>query len=269
MKLFNHSAWTRLASIIVLGTLAIASPAEQPYSEQYDKTEFKVESRDAYILAPKKPAAGNPWVWRARFPTYVNYINTELLAQGYHVAYVDVAGLFGSPQAVAVWDSFYKQATEQFGLSSKPVLFGVSRGGLPVYNWATKNPDKVSCIVCMVPVLDFKSWPAGTGIGRGNPKMWDQCLRTYGFTEEEALAYDRNPLDTFQPLVDKQIPILHYCGDADPTVPYVENTRILEKRYRQAGGTIEVMLVPGGHKVQPNREETQHIIDFIKAHTCL
>jgi hypothetical protein len=71
-----------------------------------------------------------------------------LLEKGYHVAYVDVAGLFGSPQAVAIGDEFYEFVTTTRRLSPRPALEGVSRGGLFVYNWAASNPDKLSCIYC-------------------------------------------------------------------------------------------------------------------------
>ncbi len=63
----------------------------------FDRFHFSVAERPAYVVVPKEAAAGNPWVWRARFPDYHFEMDVELLKQGFHVAYVDVGGMFGSP----------------------------------------------------------------------------------------------------------------------------------------------------------------------------
>ena len=71
------------------------------------------------IVAPQTPAAGNPWIWRARFPDYHAEMDITLLEKGFHVAYVDVAGLFGSPQAVKIGDEFYTYLTDKAGFRHK------------------------------------------------------------------------------------------------------------------------------------------------------
>ena len=68
--------------------------------------------------------------------------------------------MFGSPEAVAIGNDFYKHITKKYDLNSKAVLEGFSRGGLIVYNWASQNTEKVACIYADAPVCDFKSWPA-------------------------------------------------------------------------------------------------------------
>ena len=135
-------------------------------------------------------------------------------------------------------DAFYAVLTRDHGLSSKTVLEGVSRGGLFAFNWAARHPDQVASIYADAPVLDFKSWPAGKGKGQGSPDDWQQLLKVYGFTEEQALAYPLNPVDNLAPLATAKIPILSVCGGADQTVPYEENTKIAEERYRKLGGEI-------------------------------
>ena len=136
----------------------------------YERSRFTVDGRACYLVVPKHPAHGRPWVWRARFPDYHPEIDIALLGKGFHIAYLDVAGMFGSPTAVEHGNKFYKRVTEQYGLSKKPALEGVSRGGLFVYNWAAANPDKVACIYADTPVMDFKSWPGGKGKGLGSPQ---------------------------------------------------------------------------------------------------
>jgi lysophospholipase L1-like esterase len=119
--------------------------------------------------------------------------------------------------------------TSAFGLSPKPALEGVSRGGLFVYNWAVRNPEKVSAIYCESPVCDIKSWPRGK-----SEKDWSQLLESYGFTESQALGWKGNPVDYAERL---RIPALHIVNERDRIVPPRENTAIFASRY---GGPITV-----------------------------
>lgn len=111
----------------------------------------------------------------------------------------------------------------------------MSRGGLIIYNWAAANPEKTACIYADAPVCDIKSWPGGKGKGPGDPASWQKCLQAYGLTENEALAYDKNPIDNLEPLARAMVPLLHVCGDADEVVPLEENTAVLAERYRKLG----------------------------------
>lgn len=233
----------------------------------FARYDFRVKGQACVLVAPGAIATGRPWVWRARFFGHEPQTDTVLLERGYHVAYVNVAGLFGAPAAVKRWDEFYGFLTTELGFSKKPVLEGMSRGGLIVYNWAAKNPDKVSCIYADAPVLDIRSWPGGKGRGRGSAKTWRACLKVYGLKEGEALEFKGNPLDNLEPLAKAGVPLLHVCGDADAVVPIEENTGILEERYRKLGGTIKVIRKPGvGHHPHSLRDPTP-IVAFIEKHT--
>ena len=181
-----------------------------------------------------------------------------LLAQGYHVAYCDVGNLFGAPSAVGRWDEFYKFLVGEKGFHKKPALEGMSRGGLIIYNWAKKNPEKVSCIYADAPVCDIKSWP------RGNAGVWKQCLKAYGFKDDaEALAFEGNPIDGLEPLAKAKVPLLHVVGDADTVVPVADNTAVLEKRYKALGGKIEVIHKPGVGHHPHSLKDPQRLVDFV------
>jgi alpha-beta hydrolase superfamily lysophospholipase len=56
------------------------------------------------------------------------------------------------------------------------------------------------------------------------------------------------------------------CGDADQTVPLAENTAILERRYREAGGTIEVIIKPGGDHHPHSLENPAPVVEFLLRH---
>ena len=234
----------------------VAEPADTPTPfpgaksqwNGYQRYDFETDGRKCLVVVPKTEADGRPWIWRARFFGHEPQVDLALLARGFHLAYMDVAGLFGSPKAVNHWNAFHKYLTEEHGLSDKPALEGMSRGGLIIFNWAAANPDKVACIYGDAPVCDFKSWPGGKGIGPGSPTEWPKCLDAYGLTEEQGMNYRANPIDNLLPLAKAGVPLLHVCGDADESVPMAENTLVLQKRYRELGGQIKVIAKKGvGH----------------------
>ena len=157
-----------------------------------------------------------------------------------------MTNLYGAPVAMEIMDRYYKRLTEQHGLSAKPVLEGLSRGGLFAFNWASLRPGNVAGLYVDAPVCDFKSWPGGKGLGPGSPEDWQRLLKVYGFTDEQALAYDKNPVDTLAPLAKAGIPIFAVIGAADEAVPVSENIDIVENRYKELGGTSTVIRKPGG-----------------------
>jgi lysophospholipase L1-like esterase len=224
---------------------------------------FPTNGLNCKVAVPDVVAEGRPWIWRARFWDHEPGPEVALLSNGFHVAYVDVAGLYGAPQALARFDAFYAFLTLSFGFDRRPVLEGMSRGGLIVYNWAAQNTDKVLCIYADAPVCDFKSWPGGYGEGVGSLSDWINLKNAYGFaTDLEALNYSGNPVDTVHLLAAAGIPLLHVAGDADELVPVSENTAVMEARCQAQGGLIKVIHKPGVGHVH-GLDDPAPIIDFI------
>lgn len=263
-----------LSIVLALGTILISGkscsaelPGKQSQWHGFARNDFTHDGRKCILVSPEKAAEGTPWVWRARFFGHEPQADVALLKLGYHIAYCDVGGLFGSPAAVKYWNSFYLLATKELGLAKKPALEGMSRGGLIIYNWAAANPDKVACLYGDAPVCDFKSWPGGKGKGKGGDGAWAACQKAYGFTEEEALAFKGNPIDNLKPLAEAKIPVLHVVGAADVVVPVEENSAIIEERYQKLGGEITVISKPGiGHHPHALKDP-KPIVDFIVKHT--
>ena len=217
-----------------------------------------------YIVKPHHTAKGNPWIWRARFWGHEPQVDIDLLEQGFHLTYCDVAELFGSPKAVERWDEFYALAVKA-GLNQKAVLEGMRRGGLIIYNWATKNPKKVACIYGDAPVMDIKSWPLNWGDCLDeNKRSMSLLLEAYGFANaEEAMAWNKNPLNHARKLAKAKIPMIHVVGDIDEGVPVAENTAIFEREVAKYGHSVHVIHKPnvGHHPHSLNNPEK--IVSFI------
>lgn len=210
----------------------------------FNRYTFKVDGRECIVVTPKKAAPGKPWIWRARFFAHQPQVDLALLKKGFHLVYIDVAGMWGSDEAVAHWDTFYEFLTTRHGLGKKAALEGMSRGGMIIYNWGGRNPEKVSCIYGDAPCCNFKA--------------------TRGFAEGEPYVDNKYLVETIlRPLAKAGVRLIHVCGDADESVNVDEHTRVLEKRYKELGGTIKVIIKKGAGHWPHSLEDPTPIVDFI------
>ncbi|MEG1685423.1 MAG: GDSL-type esterase/lipase family protein [Bacteroides sp.] len=233
----------------------------------YQGYEFTNDGTQCFVVKPHTEAVGKPWVIRARFWGHEPQTDIDLLENGFYITYCDVADLYGSPQAVTRWNSFYKRMRKA-GFNRKVVLEGMSRGGIIVYNWAAQNPKKVACIYADAPVMDFKSWPMGKGKSEVSAEDAKKLLKAYGFTnEQEALEWKQNPIDCASVIAKAGIPILHVVGDVDKVVPVAENTAIFEKRIQQLGYPITVIHKPGVDHHPHSLNNPEPIVRFVLAAT--
>ncbi|TWU37124.1 alpha/beta fold hydrolase [Novipirellula artificiosorum] len=235
----------------------------------YRRHSFVVDGCPAFVVEPKEPMLGNPWIWSMMFPDsfYRRVPAHALLGKGFYYAYIDTQNRFGCPDALEHCDAFYAFLTDR-GLSKRVTLSALSRGGLYAYGWARQNAEKTLCIYADAAVCDFKSWPGGKmGKGMGNKQNWEELKKCYRFPgDAEALAWPHNPVDSLQPLADAKIPLIHVTGDSDRTVPMEENTEIVQRRYEALGGDITVFRKPGGDHHPHGLDDPAPVIELILHH---
>ncbi len=228
----------------------------------FGRVDFEVAGRPCLVVFPQQVAAGKPWIWRTEFFGHEPQADLALLARGWHVAYMDAKDMYGAPKAIGLFGQFYAHVVVRFGLAQRVVLEGFSRGGLYAFNFAVAHPTRVAALYLDAPVLDIRSWP-----GRNrDSKEWAGCLEAYGLTEASVTQFRGNPLDRVVTVARAGVPIIAVCGDADQTVPFAENTAILEQRYRELGGTIEVILKPGVDHHPHSLKDPTPIVDFLLKH---
>ncbi len=236
----------------------------------FRRTTFEFKGQTAFLVEPRTAQPGNPWIWRAYFPEWHTDIDSVLLERGFHVAYVAANDWFGHPRAMTVWNDFYQYLTTEKKLAPKVTLEGVSRGGLYVYAWAKRNPDKVAFIYAEAPVCDIKSWPGGKGKGPGSPADWAKLRTAFGWSEAQALAFADNPKDNLAGLAGFKVPILHTVGLDDRVVPFDENTRLLTDAYLRLGGPITILPMTRGEQTLEGHhfpiENPDQIADLIYRH---
>lgn len=244
---------------------------KQGWWHGFRQTSFLFDSIPAYYVVPAKPLPGNPWIWRGHFPDWHTDMDSLLLQKGFYVAYINTNDEYGAPKAMMVWDKFYQYLTGQLSFAPKVALEGVSRGGLYVYGWAERNPDKVSCIYAEAPVCDIKSWPGGKGRSLGDGRSWQQLQQVLGFTERQAMDYRGNPIDNLKGLASFKVPVLHVIGLNDKVVPPDENTFVLIKKYEELGGPATVYpMTRGPQELNGHHFAIEHPdqwADFIYKHS--
>lgn len=230
----------------------------------FERFDFELEGIPCIVVKPRRAENGNLWVWRARFFDAFPNLDIAMLKQGWFLAHIDIGDLYGSEEAMRRFDILYQYLTQEFGFARKAALEGFSRGGLAVFNWACRCPEKVSCIYADNPVCDFKSWPGGLGAGPGSEGDWAKCLKAYGIDETQAKNYTANPVDKVNILVENNIPVMIVYGDADEVVPIPENTQVMLDKFAELGIKVKTVCKKDGLHHPHCLEDPGVIVDFIK-----
>jgi hypothetical protein len=99
----------------------------------FARHDFKVGSLDATVVVPGRPLPGRPWLWRGEFFGAFADADVALVKAGWHLAYLKVPDLFGSPKAVKHWEEFHDTMMKEYGMHPNPGLIGPGphAGGLP------------------------------------------------------------------------------------------------------------------------------------------
>ena len=234
----------------------------------FKRHRFQADGCAAWVVEPRKALPGMPWSWCMEFPDAfpARCAAPQLLEAGFHHVHIAVGNTFGSPGAVEHFKAFYDHMIAH-GLAKKAALIGLSRGGLYAYRFASERPKCVAVIYGDAPLCDIRTVRGMPGYGKGNPGEWATLMNAYGFKDDaEALAYRGNPVDTLAPLAKAKVAIIHVIGDADEVVPPAKNSALIEQRYQQLGGEIEVIHKPGVSHHPHGLDDPKPVVDFILKH---
>ncbi|MEX0882736.1 MAG: sialate O-acetylesterase, partial [Cyclobacteriaceae bacterium] len=102
-RIFDGYSSKNLGFLNSSKSLVKTFPGEKTVWKGFVRYNFEFEGRNSHVTVPQKSLRGKPWVWRARFPNWHTEMDSLLLSEGFHVAYVDTDNMYGSPAAVAVW----------------------------------------------------------------------------------------------------------------------------------------------------------------------
>jgi pimeloyl-ACP methyl ester carboxylesterase len=180
-------------------------------------------------VVPQKPAPGKLWVFHPSFLERDSAVSLALLAKGYYLVLPPISGA-GAVQKE--WDDLYQKMVDN-GFSTKVVMEGTGAKAGESYAWAIAHPDRVTAIYARNPVM-------------------------------RSLMSKTPPIDNLAPLAKARVPVLHDCGSLDPWLK--TNTQVVEKRYRQLGGRITVLVAEGEGHFPLSRKDPKPVVDFILSH---
>lgn len=178
--------------------------------------------RRCIVVVPRQVAPGQPWSWQGCYWDHEPQTEVELLRRGFHIVFI-------SPEPDRQWDAWYTYLTVQHGLSKQPAFIGMSKGGVNEYDWATANPDKVSCIYA------------------DNPAIRPEAFAKLG------------------ELAKNDVPLLNICGSLDFLLSL--HTLAIEESYHRLGGRITVMIKEGAAHHPHSLRNPKPIADWIVEHT--
>jgi len=230
----------------------------------YVRWDFRIGDNACILIEPERAVSGQHWVWKAEYFQAFPAFDLAMLERGWWIGFMNVGNTFGCPDAMDRFDVFYEVMVSSCGFHLLPVLEGLSRGGLYIYNWAARQPSRVGLLYADNPVCDFKSWPGGKGCGPGSTSDWKRLLESYHFgKEEDALAWNGNPVDHAEALLKAGVPIAHVYGDADEVVPWEENTGIIIRKALELGLPIHAERKPGFRHHPHGPENPVNFADWI------
>jgi len=234
-------------SLAVYGAAALFGSGTTFAAEPAVKTEnVTIAGKSVRLKVPTEAATGKPWLWVGEFGGHLRSLEDGLVAEGWHVVYVSFGNEFGSPAAMEVWDKVYEELHDKRGLSARPAMLGISRGGLYVNAWTRLHPDRVSVLYLDNGVCDIRSWPGATKekAGAGD---WKLYKTVFGFaSDEDAQAKSVRPADGFGPAIKAGVFLISCHGTADTVVPYVDNAKQVVEFWEKNGGRFKLFPKEGG-----------------------
>ena len=228
--------------------------------------EFEFEGRSCILCIPDVPRADKRVLWRAEFFHAFEKCDAEMLKRGWYRAHISVSNMFGAPKAIEIMKKFHDFLVCEYGLNTKMVLVGFSRGGLYSVNYAAAYPEDVSSLYLDAPVMSIAYWPFGKGKTLRNEEEVKKALSAFEMTEDELLCAKIQPIDNAEKIAEAKISIVFVCGNADDVVDYQDNTEAFLGKFKSLGGKYEYYVKPNCGHHPHGLDDPTPVIKFIEKH---
>jgi len=200
------------------------------------RTKFDFYGHTGWVVEPSvSPRKDRAWTWTMQWAeAYVPRTAVpDLLKRGFHHVTLDLFGTRMDAEGLMLAALFQRFLVEHLGLAPKARLIGMSWGGFFSTRYAATYPDNVARIYLDAPLMNFDNF--------GNPDygrigVWANMKPADGAWTNDP----RMPVNLFGPIAQAKIPVLLAYGGQDQTVPPKDNCELFAKRFKAAGGQIDV-----------------------------
>lgn len=226
---------------------------------------FRFEERDALVVVPEGPANGR-LLWKAEYFEAFPGFEEAMVERGYHLCFIAHENRWAPPAEVEISARFLTHVVAKYGLNPKCIAVGMSCGGLLSANLAVTHPELIGVMYLDAPVLNLLSM-AGLGEAEFRPETFREMVAAYGFDRSSIVAFRDSPIDHLDAFLKSRIPLLMLYGNADMTVIYEENGRVLERFYRTHALPLKVISRSAAGHHPHGLEDPAPMIEFVEAHT--
>ena len=228
----------------------------------FKRIDFEFEGREAILILPHEPNEAKNWLLKTEYFDAFPSFEIEMVKRGWHLAYIKNVTRWCLDEDLDLKQRFAEYLSKEYGLYHKCVPVGMSCGGMIAVKFAARHPESVSSLYLDAPVMNLLSCPAALGVATHS--IWDEFVEHTGMTMSQLICYREHPMDKMHLLLHNNIPVMLVYGDSDEVVPYCENGALLEKYYRQNGGTIETIGKVGCGHHPHGLDDNTPIIEFVQ-----
>ena len=227
---------------------------------------FEFAGREAFIVHPSGTPCGKLLLkteYMDAFPAF----DAAMLEKGYTLIHIPHKNRWATDDETHLMADFVRHCAQKLGMDARCALEGLSCGGLQAARFAALYPELTAVLYLDAPVLSIPSM-AGTGVLRQDMVdiFWPEIAAAYGLDRAALADFRRSPVDELPLLTENRIPVVLVYGDADTTVIWEENGKILEEHYKKNGGELCVIAKPGCDHHPHGLEDPAPIVAFVQAH---
>jgi len=233
---------------------------------EFESKEFTFAERNAVIVYPSCQPNGRMLLkteYLGAFPGF----DIEMLKRGYYLIHINHRSRWAPDEETDIMADFVRHCAAELNASERCILEGMSCGGLQAARFAELYPELTAVMYLDAPVLNILSM---AGLGEfnieGHEGMWQEIVATYGVNRSSIVNFRKSPIDQMETLIEHQIPVIMLYGNADTTVIYSENGKVLEDYYREKGGVIKVISRSFCGHHPHGLEDPTLLIEFVERH---
>lgn len=225
--------------------------------------EFDLHGHPAKLVYPEGTPNGKLLLKTEYWDAFPDF-EIAMVKRGYYLCHVQHFNRWATEDEVDIMAELVKLVAEKLNIEPKCIPVGMSCGGLEALMLAEKYPELISVLYIDAPVANLISMAGLGAIEEHADLFWKELVAAHGFTKSSIVTYRNSPIDHLDVLTDNNIPLIMLYGDADTTVIYEENGKVIENHYKAKGTPLKVIAKPMCGHHPHGLDDPTPIIEFVE-----